>query len=49
MMRWWVMFKWHWLDYKGRRCIRCGFYEASHYDHALEFNWTAPMRDVSIY
>lgn len=38
MKGWWALFKWHALNYKGRYCQQCGFYEASHYDHELEFD-----------
>jgi hypothetical protein len=30
-----------WLGLKGQACAQCGFYEASHYKHDLEFDMEA--------
>ncbi len=37
-LRGWALFKWHFLDYRGRPCKTCGFSEAAHYDHKLEWD-----------
>lgn len=37
MWRLYTMLKW-WIGYKSRPCALCTFYEASHYNHALEFD-----------
>lgn len=31
------MLKW-WIGYKGRDCAQCGFYEAAHYNHDLDYD-----------
>ncbi len=36
--RLWVLFKWTVLDWQGQYCEQCGFHEATHYDHSLEFD-----------
>lgn len=36
MKRFWIMLKWR-MGIKGDYC-RCGFHEAAHYDHDLEFD-----------
>ncbi len=36
--RFYTLFKWHFIGWKGRKCKVCTFHEAAHFDPRLEFD-----------